>query len=80
MCNQCVLQSVCLSLRLLTESRQAEFINKARVLIQLEEYEEAVSTLGIKPQLSVQLKTVWPTELKAYVFSWVTLVMMTDRY
>lgn len=73
---------ICLSLRLLTESRQAEFINKARVLIQLEEYEEAVSTLGIKPQLSVQLKTVWPTELKAkaYVFSWVTLVMMTDRY
>uniref|UniRef100_A0A8C7KQ91 GPI ethanolamine phosphate transferase 1 n=1 Tax=Oncorhynchus kisutch TaxID=8019 RepID=A0A8C7KQ91_ONCKI len=29
--------------QLLTESRQAEFINKARVLIQLEEYEEAIS-------------------------------------
>uniref|UniRef100_A0A674E741 GPI ethanolamine phosphate transferase 1 n=1 Tax=Salmo trutta TaxID=8032 RepID=A0A674E741_SALTR len=41
--NNCVLQSVCLSLRLLTESRQAEFINKARVLIQLEEYEDAIS-------------------------------------
>ncbi|KAK6293031.1 hypothetical protein J4Q44_G00365320 [Coregonus suidteri] len=35
--------------QLLTESRQAEFINKARVLIQLEEYEEAVSYMDIKP-------------------------------
>lgn len=30
-------------LRLLTESKQAEFIHKARILMQLEKYEEAVS-------------------------------------
>lgn len=29
--------------RLLTESKQAEFIHKARILIQLEKYEDAVS-------------------------------------
>lgn len=29
--------------RLLTESKQAEFIRKARILIQLEKYEDAVS-------------------------------------
>ncbi|XP_038852812.1 GPI ethanolamine phosphate transferase 1-like [Salvelinus namaycush] len=31
--------------QLLTESRQAEFINEARVLIQLQEYEESISTV-----------------------------------
>lgn len=33
-------------LRLLTESKQAEFTQKARILIQLEKYEDAVSIGG----------------------------------
>lgn len=32
--------------RLLTESKQAEFTQKARILIQLEKYEDAVSMGG----------------------------------
>lgn len=32
--------------RLLTESKQAEFTQKARILIQLEKYEDAVSIWG----------------------------------
>lgn len=33
--------------RLLTESKQAEFTQKARILIQLEKYEDAVSMGGV---------------------------------